>query len=69
MSKSIANSFEMSKLFCNFALAFGNRIALTDRYALIKATDTSALPTANSLQLGLRRGSHTKDKIIKNTII
>ena len=30
MLRSIENCFEMSTKFCNFALAFGNRIAQTD---------------------------------------
>ncbi len=34
----------MSFFFCIFACAFVNRVAQTDRSALIKATDASALP-------------------------
>ena len=44
----------------NFALAFGSETAQTEasrlRYSLVKAAPTSALPTTNSLRLGLRRG-------------
>ena len=38
----------MSKKSSIFAVAFVNRVAQTDRSALIKATDASALPTAST---------------------
>ena len=37
-----------SNIFCIFAHAFGKEVAQNDRTALIKATPTSAFPTANS---------------------
>ena len=36
------------------ALAFGNRIALTDDFVIIEATDTSALPTKSRTSRGPR---------------
>ena len=35
-----------------FILAFGNRIALTDDFVIIEATDTSALPTHSQSSWG-----------------
>ena len=34
-------------LFRTFAVAFGNRVARAERFALIKATDASAFPHHN----------------------
>lgn len=44
----------MSKKSCTFAgsFAFGNKIALTDRSALIEATCTSALPKTSFRAFG-----------------